>query len=395
MKKQDYLSPRIPGATYRLQLNCDFTFSDAGQVISYLSELGITDAYMSPYLKAERGSMHGYDIVDHGRLNPELGSVQDYNSMTEKLHRHGMGQVLDIVPNHMCITSSENAWWMDVLENGPSSPYSEYFDIDWAPVKKELQNKVLLPVLGDQYGKILENGELVLSFKNGAFSLSYFRHCFPIIPRTYILILRHRMEALEEKLPAGTFLSDYRSIITALTHLPPYTEQDTEKISERRREKEVIKRRINQLCRDCPDIHEFIADNVRIFNGVKGEAASFDLLDLLLNQQVYRLSFWQVATEEINFRRFFDVNSLGALRMERPEVFTAAHDRILKLVRRGDVTGLRVDHPDGLYDPSAYFEELQRQCFLNLRLGHLARLRKGGSRCCSAAGQALRDPAAL
>ena len=243
-------------------------------------------------------------------------------------------------------------------------------------IKKELQNKVLLPVLGDQYGKILENGELILSFKSGAFSLSYFKHRFPIIPRTYILILSHRIELLKERLTPGTFLSEYQSIITALNHLPPYTEQDPEKIGERRREKEVIKRRLDQLCRDCTDINEFIGENVRIFNGVKGEPASFDLLDLLLNQQVYRLSFWQVATEEINYRRFFDVNSLGALRMERPEVFTAAHDRILKLVRRGDVTGLRVDHPDGLYDPSAYFEQLQRHCFLNLRLGHLSRLRK-------------------
>ena len=376
MRKQERLSARIPGATYRLQLNRDFTFSDAGRIISYLSDLGITDAYFSPYLRAERGSRHGYDIVDHSRLNPELGSAQDYNGMVEKLHRRGMGQVLDIVPNHMCITSSDNAWWMDVLENGPSSPYAEYFDIDWTPVKKELQNKVMLPVLGDQYGKVLEDGELVLSFNDGAFSLSYYQNRFPIIPRTYILILKHRMEALEEKLSAGAFLADYQSIITALTHLPLYTERDPEKISERRREKEVIKRRLDQLCRDCPDIREFIAENVRIYNGVKDDPASFDLLDELLSQQVYRLSFWRVATEEINYRRFFDINSLGSLRMERPEVFAAAHDRVLKLVRRGDVTGLRVDHPDGLYDPSAYFAQLQKHCFLNLRLGHLAWLRK-------------------
>ena len=376
MRKQERLSARIPGATYRLQLNRDFTFADAGRIVSYLSDLGITDAYFSPYLRAERGSRHGYDIVDHGRLNPELGSVQDYNGMVEKLHRHGMGQVLDIVPNHMCITSSDNAWWMDVLENGPSSAYAEYFDIDWTPVKKELQNKVLLPVLGDQYGKVLENGELVLSFRDGAFSLSYYQHRFPIIPRTYILILKHRMEALREKLSTGNFLSEYESIITALMHLPPYTERDPEKISERRREKEVIKRRLDKLCRDCPDIREFIAENIRIYNGVQGEPASFDLLDELLSRQVYRLSFWRVATEEINYRRFFDINSLGSLRMERQEVFAAAHDRILKLVRRGDVTGLRVDHPDGLYDPSAYFAQLQKHCFLNLRLGHLARLRK-------------------
>lgn len=376
MRKQDYLSLRIPSATYRLQMNRDFTFSDAEKIISYLSDLGITDAYFSPYLRAERGSRHGYDIVDHGRLNPELGSLQDYNSMNERLQQYGMGQILDIVPNHMCITGSENAWWMDVLENGPSSLYADYFDIDWTPVKKELQNKVLLPVLGDQYGKILENGELVLSYNDGAFRLSYYEHRFPIIPRTYIQILRHRLEILEEKLTAGAFLSEYQSIITALTHLPPYTEQNPEKISERRREKEVIKRRLAQLCKDCPDISMFIADNVRIFNGVKGDGGSFDLLDMLLNEQVYRLSFWRVATEEINYRRFFDVNNLGALRMERPEVFAAAHDRVLKLVRRGDLTGLRVDHPDGLYDPSAYFELLQKHCFLNLRLGHLARLRK-------------------
>ena len=376
MRKREQLSARIPGATYRLQLNRDFTFSDAGRIIPYLSDLGITDAYFSPYLRAERGSSHGYDIIDHGRLNPELGSPHDFDGLVEMLHRHGMGQVLDIVPNHMCITSSDNAWWMDVLENGPSSPYADYFDIDWTPVKKELENKVLLPVLGDQYGRVLENGELVLTFKSGAFGLSYYQHRFPIIPRTYNIVLRHRMEILMEKVPAGEFLAEYQSIMTALTHLPLYTERDPEKVRERRREKEVVKRRLERLCKDCPDIEAFIVENVRIFNGVKGEPASFDLLDSLLSQQVYRLSFWRVATEEINYRRFFDINSLGALRMERPEVFAAAHDRILKLVRRGDVSGLRVDHPDGLYDPSAYFELLQKNCFLNLRLGHLARLRK-------------------
>ena len=360
---------RIPDATYRLQFNHQFTFSDATSIIAYLHALGVSDVYSSPYLRAKPGSMHGYDIVEHGTFNPEVGTAGDHAAMAEELRRRGMGQVLDIVPNHMCIDSPLNTWWMDVLENGPSSPFARYFDIDWSPVKKELRNKVLIPVLGDQYGNVLENQELWLSFEEGAFFVSYYDHRFPIRPQTYVLILEHRLDDLRTALPPDEpDLAEYLSIITALKHLPPYTETDPVRIEERGREKEVIKRRLAALAERSEQVRSHLAENVAQFNGSKDDPHSFDLLDGLMTEQLYRLSYWRVATEEINYRRFFDINSLGAVRTEHPDVFDATHALILKLVRERSITGLRADHPDGLYDPVEYFHRLQRSCFIQCML---------------------------
>jgi (1->4)-alpha-D-glucan 1-alpha-D-glucosylmutase len=364
--------PRIPVSTYRLQFNYQFRFEDAKKIVPYLCDLGITDIYSSPYFKAKEGSLHGYDIVDRNFLNPDIGSDDEYNELINKLCKYSIGQILDIVPNHMCITSKENIWWMDVLENGPSSLYAKYFDIDWEPVKKELKNKILLPFLGDQYGSILENKEIKLSFEEGAFFINYYENKFPIRPQTYTLVLEHRIEELKKFLLGENFhLVELLSIITALKHLPPYTETENEKISERQREKEVIKKRLWNLYNKSPEIRVFFDQNVETFNGIKGETTSFDLLDRLLSEQVYRLSYWRVATEEINYRRFFDVNELASIRMEDPVVFKESHKLIFKLIREGKITGLRVDHPDGLYNPLEYFQRLQRDCFLFMRLGHL------------------------
>jgi len=361
--------PSIPVSTCRIQFNHGFTFRDALKIIGYLHELGITDLYASPYFKAKKGSLHGYDIVDHNKLNPELGTDDDYAAMIAELKRHGMGQVLDIVPNHMCIDSPDNAWWMDVLENGPSSHFAHFFDIDWAPVKKELRNKVLLPILGDQYGNTLENRELILCFEEGGFFVHYQEHRFPIRPHTYVFILEHRAEQLQELLSDGhPEWSEYLSIITALRNLPPYTETDPVRIEERYREKEVIKRRLGNLCDRCPEVNAHIDENLRLFNGKKGDPKSFDLLDGLLREQVYRLSHWRVATEEINYRRFFDINGLGAIRMEHPVVYETAHALLFRLIREGSVTGLRIDHPDGLYNPVEYLHWLQRGCFVQRML---------------------------
>jgi (1->4)-alpha-D-glucan 1-alpha-D-glucosylmutase len=366
--KKDLPMPRIPVSTYRLQLNKAFGFTDVRRVIPYLHDLGITDIYVSPFFMAERGSTHGYDIVDHNRLNPEIGNEGDFDAMVQEFHKFDMGQILDIVPNHMYIESSENAQWMDVLENGPSAKYADFFDIDWDPVKPELRNKVLLPILGDQYGRVLDNQELQLLFDDGAFLLSYYDHRFPVIPKTYIPILEHDLDRLRERLSEEhPDFTELLSIITALNHLPAYTELDPEKVEERYREKEVIKRRLRDLYGRSSDIRSFIEDNVRKFNGVRGDQRSFELLDELLSFQVYRLSFWRVATEEINYRRFFDVNSLAAIRMENPEVFSRTHKMVMRFIRDGKITGLRVDHPDGLYDPSEYFRLLQRNCFFQLR----------------------------
>ncbi|HBG07000.1 MAG: malto-oligosyltrehalose synthase [Geobacteraceae bacterium GWC2_58_44] len=368
MGQENLPSARIPSATYRLQFNAQFTFADARQIIGYLNDLGISDVYASSYLGAKEGSVHGYDVVNQTVLNREVGSEESHRAMVEEMQRFGMGHILDFVPNHMCIESGENVWWMDVLENGMSSPYAHFFDIDWEPVKKELTGKVLLPFLGDQYGKVLENGELRLLFREGGFFVQCSRVQIPVEPKSYLQILGHRLESLQGLFPPeAPPLLELLSIDTALQHLPPATEQDPEKQAERHREKEIVKKRLWQLCQESPEVAAFIDENVVIFNGAKGEPASFDLLDGLLRDQVYRLSFWRVATEEINYRRFFDINALAAIRMENQAVFDQTHQLLFRLIREGKVTGVRIDHVDGLYDPIVYLQGLQKSCYLELR----------------------------
>jgi len=363
---------RIPVSTYRLQFNSGFRFSDAGEIVSYLNRLGISDIYASPYFKASAGSLHGYDVLDQNSLNPEIGTEDEFEALVGELKQNDMGQILDIVPNHMCIEGQGNAFWMDVLENGPSSLYAGFFDIDWHPVKKELENRILIPILGDQYGAVLESGELVLSFEEGSFFVCYHDHKLPIVPKTYNQILMLRIDDLERELPAAApQFQELMSIITALVHLPPTTELDPERIAERYREKEVVKRRLWSLYQNSSAIGAFIDGNVAIFNGTKGDPRSFDLLDALLREQVYRISHWRVATEEINFRRFFDINSLGAIRVEDPAVFEATHRLIFKLVETGKINGLRVDHADGLLDPEDYIRRLQSGCFIRMYGGTL------------------------
>ena len=367
--------PRIPVSTYRLQFNSRFTFSDATKVLPYLDELGISDIYASPYFKARKGTTVGYDMVDPTRLNPEIGTEAAYNRLHRELQKRKMGQILDIVPNHMYVGSEDNAWWLDVLENGPSSPYALFFDIDWNPGKKELKNKVLLPILGEHYGTVLERQELKLIFEKGAFFLRCYDRKLPILPETYGDILTHRLEKLETLLPIDDpSLVDLLSIMTALSRLPSYTEREPSNCAERSREKETIKKRLYRLHKESRAIRDFIDENLRLFNGTKNDPHSFDLLNDLLGKQIWRLSYWRVAAEEINYRRFFDINSLAAVRMEDPVVFQKAHELVLKLIGEGKVTGLRVDHPDGLHDPSEYFQRLQRACFLRVRIAQTQRL---------------------
>ena len=363
---------RIPVSTYRLQFNSQFRFSDATEIVSYLHCLGISDIYASPYFKAREGSLHGYDILDQNSLNPEIGPDDEFDALVGELKRCDMGQILDIVPNHMCIEGQGNPFWMDVLENGPSSRYAGFFDIDWHPVKKELENKILIPILGDQYGAVLESGELRLSFEEGSFFVCYHDHKLPIVPKTYNHILTLRIEDLERELSAAApQFQELMSIITALVHLPPTTELDPELIAERYREKEVVKRRLWSLYQNSSAIGDFIDGNVATFNGTKGDPRSFELLDALLREQVYRISHWRVATEEINYRRFFDINSLGAIRVEDPSVFEETHRLVFKLVENGKITGLRIDHADGLQDPEDYIRQLQSGCFIRMYGGAL------------------------
>src|SRR5215217_6413446 len=249
---------------------------------------------------------------------------------------------------------------MDVLENGPSSRYAPYFDIDWQPLKSDLRNKVLLPILGDQYGRVLERGELQVRFEEGTFYLLYGERRLPIAPGTYRLILEIALQHLVEN-KEEDFYAELQSIVTALEYLPKRTETDLKRIAERAREKEIIKRRLERRCAEAPQVQHAIEKALAQINGEPGDARSFDALDELLNAQSYRLAYWRVAAEEINYRRFFDVNDLAAIRVELPKVFDAVHRLVFELVNAGAVTGLRIDHPDGLYLPREYFAKLQQR----------------------------------
>jgi (1->4)-alpha-D-glucan 1-alpha-D-glucosylmutase len=353
-------APRVPVSTYRLQFNRHFGFKDAIEIIPYLQKLGISDIYSSPFFRSRPDSDHGYDVSNHNELNPPIGTRKDFDAMVAALNERGMGQIADFVPNHMGITDPQNEWWMDVLENGASSRFAQFFDIDWDPLKEALRNKVLLPVLGDQYGRVLERGEFHLRFEEGAFYLNYFDWVFPLNPRTYHFLLRIALEKLSQYSDEDMYL-DLESILTALEYLPPRTHTDEEKIRERAREKEVIKRRIFRLCRECPQVEEAIELAIRHLEGHVGEPHSFDRLDQLLDAQAYRLSYWKVAAEEINYRRFFDVNELAAIRVENPVVFDTIHKFVFELLETRSVTGLRIDHVDGLRDPKQYLAALQRR----------------------------------
>jgi (1->4)-alpha-D-glucan 1-alpha-D-glucosylmutase len=351
---------RIPTSTYRLQFNAQFTFADAAAAVSYLHALGVSDCYASSYLKAVCGSTHGYDVADPTQLNPELGPRADYDRFVEELHRHNMGQVLDVVPNHMGIARTINPWWFDVLENGASSRYASFFDIDWHPLKRELEDKVLLPILGDTYGAVLERQQIQLRYDAGRFVIECGDNRLPVEPMSSAEVLADGLEWLIERLGADhPQLHELQSITGALRRLPPTWDRRPEAMAERAREKEVLRRRLRTLEASSPPVAAFIERNVREFNGRPGDPASFDRLEALLDRQVYRLAFWRVASEEINYRRFFDVNELAAIRTERPEVFDEVHRLVFDLLRAHAVTGLRIDHVDGLYDPSAYLRRWQ------------------------------------
>ncbi len=366
---------RLPAATYRLQLHQGFDFAAAVAAVPYLAELGVTHVYASPYMVAASGSSHGYNVTDHARVNPELGGEEGLRAFVRALRERGMSHLLDFVPNHMGI-GTENPYWQDVLENGPSSVHAPRFDIEWKPVKAELENKVLLPILGDQYGAVLEAGELRLTLEKGAFSVRYYEHALPINPRQYRTVLLHRIDDLVVRLgKEHEHLEELLSICTACENLPQRTETDPSRVEERRREKEIIKRRLAALVETSGEIRDHVEGNVRAFNGTPGDPRSFDLLDRLLDAHAYRLAHWRVAAEEINYRRFFDVNELAAIRMEDPAIFREAHALVLRLLEEGSLGGLRIDHPDGLFDPRAYFQRLQEEHFLcacRVALGELA-----------------------
>ncbi|GAA5508673.1 malto-oligosyltrehalose synthase [Novipirellula caenicola] len=345
---------RLPRATYRVQLRSDFGFASLQRLVPYLKDLGISDLYLSPLFHAREDSQHGYDVVDHGRIESAFGDLDSLRQLADAAKHAGMGIVLDIVPNHMGINDPDNAHWNDVLENGPAARSAIFFDIDWNPPGTDFPNRVLLPFLGKPFGETLEAGELQVKREDGGFTLHYFNRRFPLTPASWAVILENAAAALPQSVDP-LVREELLSVVTQLQRL----NQQTSTIEERYREQSVARRRLTQLQSNEPAVVTAIDDAVKEINGTVGEPRSFDALEALLNQQYYRLAFWQVAVDEINYRRFFDINDLAAIRVEEPAVFDAVHSLTFDLMKRGIVTGLRVDHPDGLLDPTEYFKDLQ------------------------------------
>ena len=334
--------------TYRVQLNADFGFDHAAEVADYLTALGVSHLYTSPYLQAAPGSTHGYDVVDHSRISDDLGGPGAHQRMIGALQQHGLGHLVDTIPNHMSIATRDNRWWWDVLRNGLASPYARYFDVDWEPPETRLRNTLLLPVLADQYGRALERGEIRLQRSGTAFTVRYKDHEFPVEPRSLAGVLR--TTALETHSERLAFIAD------TVETLPPPTETDPQATERRRRDDRMSTEMLAELLEAEPQVTQALDRAVDVCN------ADPDALDRLLDQQNYRLAWWQAADRDLGYRRFFDVNTLIGLRVEIPEVFEETHRLVTSLVRSGVADGLRIDHVDGMQDPDGYLQRLRQQC---------------------------------
>jgi (1->4)-alpha-D-glucan 1-alpha-D-glucosylmutase len=339
-----------PLSTYRLQFNAGFRFENARRLVGYLHALGISHIYSSPILKASTGSLHGYDITDHNLLNPEVGSYEELKDLVNELKNYGMGQVLDIVPNHMGIGPGANPWWGDVLANGRASEFAEFFDLDWEPLKPELRNKLLLPILGDQYGAELEAGHIRLVSSDGGFHIEYFDKLLPLDPQTIPMLF----EPMAYELP-----QELRNLLSGLRNLPPHSATEGDLVRQRRRAIASLTVALKELMEKSPESQQMAVKAAGLMNGVAGDPRSFDALHKLLEAQVYRLANWRVSGEEINYRRFFDVNDLIGLSMENPRVFAATHQLLRHLLADDMVQGVRIDHCDGLLNPRQYMVRLQ------------------------------------
>jgi (1->4)-alpha-D-glucan 1-alpha-D-glucosylmutase len=337
--------PTEARATYRVQLHKGFPFEAARAEVEYLDRLGVSHLYCSPVLQAAPGSTHGYDVVDHSKVNAELGGEEGYARLASALRARGMGQLLDVVPNHMAVVTPHNRWWWDVLENGPSSRYAAYFDVDWDPPEAKLRNTVLLPVLEDQYGRVLEKALLGVARRDGTFTIKYRDHEWPVAPRSIDSLLAAAAERCA---------SDEMALIAdAHGRLAASTATDIGAIRRRHRHKEVLRQWLERLCRERPEAAAAVEAEVERVN------ADPDALDALLERQNYRVAFWKTALGDLGYRRFFDVNTLVGLRVESERVFFDTHHLILGWLDDGTVDGLRIDHPDGLRDPAAYLHRLR------------------------------------
>jgi len=351
--------PHIPLATYRLQFNKDFTFDDATAIVPYLHALGISHIYASPYLKARPGSTHGYDITDHNALNPEIGTQESFTRLCRALGEHGMGQVVDFVPNHMGVGKTDNEWWLDLLEWGEASPFSDFFDIDWAATRRNFAGKVLLPSLGDQYGAVLERGELQLKYvPEYGFGIWYFDDRFPIRPRDYAPIIRRRLSDINMPRPDAhvadlleRFAGDFAAFASA--------KRATVRSGEARDRAARLKGDLCRLAEETSGIKQLLEEAAALYNGTAGQPETFVRLHNLIERQHYRIAYWRTAADEINYRRFFEINDLAGIRPENPKVFTAIHQLLKRLIAEGAVHGIRLDHVDGLFDPAGYCRALQ------------------------------------
>ena len=347
---------RIPRATYRIQFQSEFQFDAAQKIISYLAELGISDLYASPIFKARKGSTHGYDVVDPTQLNPELGTPENFDALVSEIQRHDMGWIQDIVPNHMAY-DSQNAWLMDVLENGTDSDASEYFDIDWEHPYEDFKGRVLAPMLGNFYGESLHNGEIQLQYCEGGLTVDYYGFTLPVRIESYARFISQNLGQLAREL--GRRHPDFIKLL-GLLYLIKNIPSET-KGKERYDQIAFVKGLLWELYTGTPEVKEFVENNIKFFNGEKGNPESFNPLNNLLNEQFYRLSFWKVGAEEINYRRFFTVNELISVKVQEIKVFHKTHTFISQLVEEGKVTGLRIDHIDGLYDPTEYLKRLREK----------------------------------
>lgn len=339
---------RIPSATYRLQFTPEFGFNQAKEIVPYLAQLGISDIYASPIFMARSGSQHGYDVVDQNRLNPELGTEAEYEALMAEVRSHNLGWLQDIVPNHMAF-SHQNPYLMDALEHGPSSEYSDTFDIDWASYHDDLKGRVLAPMLGSDYRECLEGAELQLSYTEAGLAVNYYSLRLPIRLESYGKFFDYRQERLKG---SRAKLNELLGAVEELSDL--LGEVRSQKAKE-------IKQQLWALAESTDEVRLFIEENLAVFNGETGKAESFELLDRLLSEQFYQLSHWKVASEMLNYRRFFTVNELICLNAQHPHVFEQTHGLIQKLVKEGKITGVRVDHIDGLYDPLAYLRRLKEE----------------------------------
>lgn len=348
---------KTPVATYRLQFRPEFGFQAAAQILTYLEELGISNIYASPIFKARRGSTHGYDVVDPTQLNPELGTDEDFTALTRELAQRGMGWLQDIVPNHMAY-DSENPFLLDILEHGPYSEYSDFFDVEWEHPFDDFKGKILTPMLGDFYGRCLERGEITLNYDENGLTVNYYALRIPLRIESYARFLTHDMDSLARKL--GRSDSDFVKLLGILYMVKNLSEETTGRA--RKDQVHFIKELLWELYTANTIVRDFIQNNLAIFNGETGSGDRYDLLDSLLAEQFFRLSFWKVGAEELNYRRFFTINELICLRIEDLKVFHKSHTLIGHLVKSGQIQGLRIDHLDGLYNPEKYLHRLRTLC---------------------------------